>query len=293
MIVFSASMPKAGSAWFHNLTAALVKRSGGSDAFTLLDRYDLGDLARNRNATLARLDTPTLSRLLDLHLDGHRFAVKTHAAPSVALGMLMGQGAARCTYILRDPRDAILSAMEHGAALRGRGGSTSPFARLATLEEALDEWAGRWLPISELWRALAPVMVVRYEDLHRDPLPILERLAEHVEAALPAADLREVVAANSRATLEADPVRAERMHLNRGVLGRHREVMTLAEQERCLRRLGPSLVSLGYEVSLDPARCGPGLGPHIASLEEAARRPATPGQTLSPRPDLPATGAPA
>jgi hypothetical protein len=240
VIVVSASLMKSGSGWYYNLTNALLAAHGGHDARSVREAWHLGALLKDDNCRIGSLRAHRLAPLLAPHAAGRRFAVKTHSTPTPALRALMRVGAARVTFNLRDPRDMVVSALDHGARQQD-GEAEGRLAGLTSVDAAIDFVAGTLLPVWEAWAAMPAVLLVRYEDLLADPAGEVLRLAEHCRLSIDRPAAQRVVdeVAAGHAGFGA-------LHFNRGTAGRHSEVLSPAEIDRCTRAFGTRLAAMGY-----------------------------------------------
>lgn len=240
MIVVSASMMKAGSGWYFNLTNTLLAQHGGDDAREVRRRWHLGALLKDDNCRIGSLRAHRLAPLLAPHAAGRRFAVKTHSTPTPSLRALMTIGAARATFNIRDPRDIVVSALEHGARQQREPGE-GRLAHLTTVDAAIEFVAHKLLPVWEAWSALPSVLMVPYESLVGDPVAEVTRLGEFCDMPVDPAAAQRIV----------DDVTSTNpgfgaLHFNRGVAGRHTEVLSPAELDSCHRAFGPRLEAMGY-----------------------------------------------
>lgn len=272
MLFVSASMPKAGSAWWLGMQTALLRRAGWDDPREIRQGYGLDDLLRSRNCTLSSLEAPSLERLRPALEAGRHLIVKSHAFPTHGLVAWRAEDRVAYSYICRDPRDAILSALEHGAALRAAGLGDRPFAHLRTLGDALLEWGTVWMPTAEAWHLMPGVIRIRYEDLVEDPVRELGRFASALGLATGTDDLTAAAAALSPERVRADGTTARKMHFNQGRIGRHREVFSRREQEVSVQILGPWLDLWGYDRAISPGNL-PGTAAHLGSPQAAYRLP--------------------
>jgi hypothetical protein len=242
VIVFSAGMQKAGSGWYFNLTNDLLVAAGRHDARAVRERFGLDRVLRHYNCNI---DPPTFSRLARVsvpHFRGHTFAVKSHSRPTRALRAFFAAGIMRPTYIFRDPRDAALSAFEHGEKLRSQGRRDS-FGSLDSLKSAFQatrEWLDAWAE----WSQCPEALLVRYEDLLADPLAQARRLMEFLGLDVPAESVSKVVAAYQAQGFGASLPQG--LHFNRGVVGRFRDVFGPADLALGREYFGPFLQRMGY-----------------------------------------------
>jgi hypothetical protein len=241
MIVISASLQKSGSGWYFNLTNDLLVAAGHDDVRALRERYRLYDALEDENCRVNTRPGPLL-KLYRLHRRGHTFVVKTHAPPTPGLRLLLALGAAAVTYIYRDPRDVVLSALDHGREAR-EADPANALARLHSVEDAARYVAGLLDPL-EGWRRRPETLLVRYESLRADPAAELRRLARHLRLDVDDGAIEGIVGRYDRGTLGEQERRA--LHFNRGVVGRYAEELSASERAACERLLGPHLERLGY-----------------------------------------------
>lgn len=258
MIIVSAGMPKAGSSWYYNITNDLLVAAGQPDSREVQKKYQLEWLS-GRNLAFKRLDSRRLKRLEEVSRDGVTFVVKTHRGPSASFVKHLSGGSFTATYIYRDLRDVIVSALEHGKYMRDNEkdrrffgiGPYRSFGRLYTVEGAT-LWA-RWqqVPRWRAWTQLSGVLATRYEDLVNDTLGELKRLAAFLQLDVKEEALLAILNRYDRKRVKP----RGRINFNKGVISRHREVLSASHQELCIRRLGPALQEMGYLPQVSKTAC--------------------------------------
>lgn len=241
MIVVSASLKKSGSGWYFNMTNDLLVQAGHQDVRALRRSYGLESVLLEHNCRV----NPSLihlTRLLPAHARGNTFVVKTHAGPTPSLRLLMAMGIAKATYIYRDPRDVVLSALDHGERVR-KAGKPNVLAQLHSVEDAVRyvrPLLGDW----EAWTKTNHTLLMRYEDLARDTLGALNRLAEFLALDISKQDLQRVAARYEQENQDA--VMRESLHFNKGIVGRFRSRMTPEDLDLCAKQFDPYLKRMGY-----------------------------------------------
>ncbi len=242
MFYLSVGMPRAGSGWYYNLMHDLVVAAGGQDARQVRRRYRLGWTLTEVNCNIGTLAPHRLLAVSLPALLGNTFVIKAHAGPTASLRFLLRSGLLRAAYIYRDPRDALLSALEHGERSR-RDGQRNAFAALTDFTGGL-EFMRRYVAISEAWLALPQVLATRYEDFLADYETEAARLAAHlsVDTSLPA--VREVL--ERYRPRQASRSDQKGLHFRKGKTGRFREVFTPQQQDACLDAFRPYLERRGY-----------------------------------------------
>ncbi|MDX1546896.1 MAG: sulfotransferase domain-containing protein [Rhodothermales bacterium] len=247
MVVLSVGMRKSGTGWYFNMTNALLQAAGRQDIHTYREHPALRGVIKGRKK-VAPLSTVKLARMVWAARGGNSFVVKTHAGPSRSLPLFTRLGLVKTTYLYRDPRDVVLSALDHAEAARAAGADidlrrlTSLDDSLAMVQHELDRW--------EQWMRLPQVLKVRYEDLSRDTLAELRRLDAFLGLGLPETTLAAVAARYDKRAYgqgRAQRIIGDPLHLNKGVAGRFREEMSAEARAVCDQRLGPYLEKMGYQ----------------------------------------------
>jgi Sulfotransferase domain len=243
VLVVAAGMPKSGTGWWFNVHNDLLVAAGHSDVREVRERFGLGDTLQHHNCLIARTRARDLLPLMRPALAGHSFVVKTHAAPTRALKWLLAIPACRATFLYRDPRDAALSAFEHGERARREGGSGS-FTHLTSLESAIEFIAGE-VVVAEAWMACPRVLAQRYEDLLADPHREAERLLAFLGITLGSDALRAVLERTHRVA-RSGAEGWKQLHFNVGEVGRYRATMPPRALALAEQRFGPFLRRWGY-----------------------------------------------
>lgn len=240
VLIVSAGMESAGSGWLFNMTNELLQAAGQEDVRKVKERYDLEDVLRWDNCNIRDLDTDVWARIEPVVGEGHTFVVKSHRAPSDLAAELMASGRLRATYVHRDPRDVVVSAVQRGKKRRERE-RTDSFARLRSMYHGIAWMRLRQLPVYEAWRRQPGAMVVRYEDLRGDTPTVLRRVADHLAIEVTDEQIEAVAAAytgeKSRQQVGA--------HFRGG--GRRRDEMNRVQTWLCSIAFRGSLRRMGYE----------------------------------------------
>ncbi len=253
MFLISASMERSGSRWYYNLTNDLVIAAGYPDAREVREKYGLHSILTTDNCNLPRQEARKLRRLDRVSRETDLFTVKTHRRPSRAMRRRLADGRVKGAYICRDLRDVIVSGLEEGVAKRAGGnlrrilmvGPYRGFARLRTVEGGI-LWARlQLIPRWKAWMNCQSVLVTRYEDLLADTSGQLRRLADHFELDVSDEQIEGVVD-NYRKEKATRSGAEKPAYLNKGVIGRFKEVMSAEEQALCRKRLRRYLDKMGY-----------------------------------------------
>lgn len=242
MLVISAGMQKSGSGWYFNMANDLLVATGNLDARETRKRFKLSPIMRHYNCNIGRPYAWKLAPLLLPVRAGISFTVKTHERPTYALKRLARTKLVKSTYTFRDPRDVIISALDHGQELRAQG-KTGTFARLQNFSMALDYVED----LERIWRAwsqLQDVLLVRYESLLADTAAEIRRLADFLGLDVSDATVSDIEK-RYRPTELSNELRMH-LHLNEARVGRWLEHFTPDQLQEANDRLGSWLKDMGY-----------------------------------------------
>jgi hypothetical protein len=245
MIILAVGMPRAGSGWHYNLVHDLVVASGGQDAREIRRRFLLQPILTEVNCNIRTLSLKRLLPVLVPSRLGNTFAIKTHSGPTSMALRMMRNRQMRVTYIYRDPRGALLSAIEYGQRARAAG-RQNVFSELATFEDAL-KFMKNYLRIWSEWMAIVPIHSLRYEDLLANYDAEAGRLATFLNADPAQPDVKEAIEFY-RSEHGAKGAKAETkgLHFQHGQAERFREALTPAELEQASQAFAPYLAQMGY-----------------------------------------------
>lgn len=249
MIVISAGMRKAGTAWLYNMTNDLLVAAGFTDVRAQSLGFPMRALDRGDKCKTPRLDAAAAFRMGWAQRKGLTFPVKTHDAPGRAVRWMLRRDLLRATYVYRDPRDVIVSVLDHATASRKRAFKIDlddiqdlPDA-LALVQRELARW--------EVWMRCPEALAIRYEDLVSDTVKELKRMVHHLNLAVPEGTCETVAARYQRKNYakKTEKKIINSIHLNKGVPGRFRTAFSPEERARCEHQMRPYLTRMGYTAS--------------------------------------------
>jgi hypothetical protein len=243
MIILSVGMPRAGSGWYYNLTNDLMMANGARDAHQIRQRYHLQSILTEVNCNIGVLSARRVLAVLLPSFLGNTFVIKAHAAPGAFALRTIRWGWIRATYIYRDPRDAMLSAMENGqrAIERGHPNAFSPYAEF---EAALRFMTG-YLHVWEAWEKVDQALSVRYENLLTNYDAEIERLCQFLKLDLQKEENRRVIEKYRPEKAQPDQ---KGIHFRHGKIGRFRQKIDAGQQAIMAEQFAPYLSQMGYDI---------------------------------------------
>lgn len=242
-LILSAGMIKAGSAWLFNMTNDLAKFAGWDDVREIRSAFRLQRFMTEANANMGK---PSFLKLFlvgyPAFMFGKRYVLKTHHAPTAFVERHLSKGNILATYIYRDPRDVIVSTLDHSQRVRERGVSSafSPYDSLDKIVPLIREHIGWW----KKWSETPGIYIVKYEDLLRDAYGKVEALCRYLQFDLPDEVVAGVV---KRYTVSRD--KQTNLHFNKGIEGRFRKRLTGEQIKIIEQKFGGEILEMGYSLT--------------------------------------------
>jgi len=243
MLILSGSLPKSGSTWLFHMTDALLQAAGRPSMQQQRVDRGLEDLIPQRHGDIGYTNPSKMLRMLPAVLRGHDLLVRTHFAPSRSFRLMMSLGLAKATYIYRDPRDVLLSAMDHGERGR-RCGSTHELMALTTLDKAIDYTRDQLMPHFHAWMDTPGTLRLRYEDLSADTASCLARIDKYLGLRVGEQAVAEIAQRFDKSAMrKGDRVQ---MLVNQGTAARFRTQMSDQQRRITTDAFASELQRMGY-----------------------------------------------
>jgi len=242
MLIVSSGMQKSGSAYIYNVINDLLIKSGKTDAREIKEKYQLANM-RWYNNNIFKMDWKSLWRLIRLSWKEKSFAVKTHSGPTSALNIFSKLGWVRVIYIYRDPRDVLLSAIDHGKRILAEGDNHT-FAEMVEFDDALAN-VKTWIEIFKAYHKNKRVMSIKYEDLMVKPNEVVRGICDHLKISVTEEEISEILYKYNKDNPNAQ---MKALHFNKAKINRHTEELT--EEKRLIfkQQLGNEIELMGYTI---------------------------------------------
>jgi len=160
---------------------------------------------------------------------------------------MINVGFARAYYSLRDPRDAMLSALDHAASAQAKTEKTLSdvyFARFHSRQDLCPALLSAFGTFHR-WKRFGKVLFVRYEDVLAAPEQELDRIVEWLGLKADRKNVSTVVAHFAKR-------KAETRHFNKGVLTRYSSELNAREIREVEVHLCDCIREMNYRFSQLP-----------------------------------------
>lgn len=252
MIIVSSSMVKSGSLWYYRLTDELLAASDMKDDLLAPKHSAVKDLHEGDKIKCPQLTFSNLSHLIQSSQQGYSYPVKTHAAPTLSLA-LFGSiiRTIKVTYIYRDPRDVVLSILDHAKKARENNLKIN-LRDIYSISDAIDfvsielnKWK-KWHIYSNFFN----VHTVKYEDLVSNTHKEVTRLASFLNIDVCEQTIHTIIQKYDRGSSSNNQSEkiVNNIHYNKGYSGRYENEMDKNEIQYCTDKFLPYLKEMGYIV---------------------------------------------
>ena len=242
MLILSAGMPKSGSAHLYNILNAMFVAAGNLDARQIKIKRELEDLMKWRNNNIGKLSLKKLIRLWIISIQDGPFVVKTHNGPKLSTRALNKLGLLKVVYCYRDPRDVLLSAVDHGKRIIEQGGNHT-FAKMVDFEKASKK-IKPWLRIWKRYNDMKGVLMVRYEDMMEKPIENTKKIADFLKISVTDVQIENIIWKFSRDNPDGERTG---MHFNIAKIHRYKTEITESQKIKCREEYSDYLQAMGYE----------------------------------------------
>lgn len=270
-IVWLASYPKSGNTWTRIFLANYLLNSDKPVPINQVHRIGIGDsiaktYALVNNGVYDPADRIThlkgrdlvMRRIVSNHADMN--FVKTHNQNGVAFGhqLILPRYTMKAIYILRDPRDMVISYARHYGQTPSETIDTISRDDNATLADGrnVEQYLGTWSNHVLGWTNSRkfPVHTMRYEDMHAEPQRTFGDLLTFLSIPIDAARLDKAIRFSSfdevRAQEDSDSFiekseKAEKF-FHTGTTGQWQRVLTDKDLAKLQANAGKVMAKFGY-----------------------------------------------
>ncbi|HTB79579.1 MAG TPA: sulfotransferase domain-containing protein [Opitutaceae bacterium] len=239
MLILSNGMIKSGSSLMRHYTIALVDRLFAGTGQKELRRLVRAKHFHGSGSFINHLGVATLASLLTISDEYGPVIVKVHLKPEPFLLEALRAGRIKMTYIHRDPRDVVLSAMDH--RVRSQGTPKPVFTGYGSIEESISHVHLMCKAACE-WISTGLACVVRYDNLLLAPEKELSRICAYLNLPASETDIEQVIQ-------EERQIRQPgKNQFNIGQLTRFQTEMSEEQLKTCNQGLRDVIVQLGYSI---------------------------------------------
>ena len=228
MIIISCGLPKSASTITHVYTQELVLASGIRNGQNKLNKIF-------EEGYVHHLGITNTLRLLFIHAFYGNIVVKTHTSPSPFVKLLILLKIAKATYTTRDPRDIILSAIDHG-----KKSSDNPFIKYTNINNTLQDViieCKKW----KKWKNYGKALFITYENITESTINELNAMTDYLGFNISSNKISQIVK-------KYELNKNVNKNFNKGTTKRYLNEMTKEELAFCNSLLEKYIVQLGYKL---------------------------------------------
>ena len=234
MIIINNGVPKSATTLVYQFQMDLINAASSANGLQAF---------KDRNEGWHWVPTVTddiLEQMLEVDSEYGCFVFCTHSPPEKNTLRLIEEFGAKLTCGFRDPRDNVLSMIDHGAKTRAGGDLTGAFEQIRTIQDGVE--AVKWRAgIFEGWKDNSGVLMVKYEDLMEDKPTVLRHISEFCGLSCDEDALRGLVH-------KYDALNYKTHTFNKGNCYRWKDEMSPEDLAFCNQQLRDEIVMMGYSL---------------------------------------------
>lgn len=188
------------------------------------------------------LTDQSLDRLIEYARQNGPTVVKTHCHMTPYLEQMIREEKIVATYAHRDPRDVILSAIDHRAREIKSGGHVW-FSEFSSIEASIPSIRSLCIR-AEPWITHPQVHKFLYRDTVADPRRQIHAIANTLKVKISDKHVDQILSVEA----ERKSGKANWMQFNQAKITRYQTEMTPAQIELCNREIGPWVEKFGYQI---------------------------------------------
>lgn len=195
------------------------------------------------NNNIGSLTLKKLIKLWRISTQDGTFLVKTHSGPSLSVRLMSKIGLVRVVYSYRDPRDVLLSAVDHGNKILDQGDNHT-FANMVDFDKALKP-VKDWLRIWKRYAEMPEVMTVKYEEMMQDPVTITKKIEAFLDISVDSDKRQDILWKYSKDNSKGDRTG---MHFNKAKTFRYKTEMNKEQKSKFENKFKGYLEAMGYDI---------------------------------------------
>lgn len=233
MIILSNSIHKTGSTHLANLQEDILAQCKINNGQKTLR-------ALYKGRFIASTSKKVLLNLVRIDVLSGSLVVKCHWSNSRRLDLFCRLTNTKMTMTYRDPRDIILSMIDHGKRARGNGKTSGRFTDCYNVIDLIPRTV-KMMEKFQIWQSKNYVYCIKYEELMLDKHKTLRQMIAYFKWKINEHNLSKIIESH-------EELKKTTHNFNKGTTERWREEMTKAEKDACLKAFKPHLMRLQYSL---------------------------------------------
>ena len=233
MIIINCGMPKSGTTLLMEYQKDLIRHLKPQNGLEKFKSHFPTEYFPNADHETVGL----LSKISDQYGD---FIIKTHSKPSSWIRNLVANHKAKISFSFRDPRDIMLSAIDHGERSRQGIDPSHAFAKVCTSRDAIP-LAKSSIKLYYAWRRYGQALFVKYENLVLNKIQYLKNLASYFGYRIEEKKLYTIFQKHEH-------LKEQAWNFNKGAINRWETEMSKEEAAFYTSLFKKDLVTMGYSL---------------------------------------------
>ncbi len=235
MIIISSSIPKSASTLIYNYQKDLLALANHNNAVAQEEFKKYSNYGFLR---ITDFNFKMFLIIIFIKIKYGSIVIKAHSKPSFFIKLLIALGLAKATFCYGDPRDIILSALDHGERTRKGLDSSNACKNMVTIKDSIPivkSWMSNWYK----WKEFGKVLLIRYEDLLENKLFYLQKISDYFNLNLKKEQIEEIY-------LKHEKIKKTAWNFNKGTIERYKTELNGSDLFLCDREFKDILEDMKY-----------------------------------------------
>lgn len=195
----------------------------------------------NDSLFIQNFDEHDYQKIMEVHENSGSIVVKTHKTPVPLIIRLIRENNAKVTCCYRDPRDIVLSVLDHGNRSRAGIHKIPSFAKYHHPEKVLQDLKS-WLKIYFEWQTTNTAYMIQYEHFIEAKLCVLQEMMKVFRLPVSGEVLLGIIKKHDEKK-ETKPI------FNKGLVYRWKNEMSTEVISLIQSSVGKEIVEMGYDLA--------------------------------------------
>ena len=243
MIVINTGVPKSGTTLIQQYQIDLINASAPLNGINEIMKYgyNINQFSEiNNRSFFSDIDLDTFNLLKEIHDHYGGFVIKTHCLPNEYTDSLTAHNISKITCCYRDPRDIILSTIDHGIRTRQGKDKSGAYKDVYSVYDGIQR-IKKWYRIYNEWNKKENTLMINYENLIENKLQTLIELTKFLNIDLSPEIINDIYHKH-------ESIKESAWNFNIGKANRWKVEMKTEDIILCNKYLREEILSMGYEL---------------------------------------------
>jgi len=243
IIVINTGVPKSGTTLLQQYQVDIIKTYFKQNALNEIMKYgyNITQFSEvNNRGFFPNIDKETNDLFENIQAKFGSFVAKTHCLPNTYTENLVNEHNAKITCCYRDPRDIILSTIDHGVRTRNGIDKSGAYMDVFNIDDGILR-IKKWINIYLEWEKQKSTLMIKYEDLMDDKIRTILNVSDFLKIKISKKDVYTIYDKHEK-------IKESAWNFNNGTTYRWKTEMNQDDIRKCNMSLNDEIIKMGYKL---------------------------------------------